>query len=78
MLRIDVKHFILDGYWWKLSQFIILFFLEIYQFFFLFLKLWSDGKILAWNLLNLRFVISVIRTGLLRLKSVLSLSLLVF
>ena len=78
MLRIDVKHLILDGYWWKLSQFIILFFLEIYQFFFLFLKLWSDGKILAWNLLNLRFVISVIRTGLLRLKSVLSLSLLVY
>ena len=52
MFIIDCKHFILDGYWWKIYQFIMLFLLELYQFFFLFFKIWSDGEVLAWNFLR--------------------------
>ena len=48
----ESKHFILNGPWWKLSRFIMVFFLELYLFFFLFFKLWSDREILAWNYLS--------------------------
>ena len=37
--------------WWKIYQFIIVFLLEIYQFFFLVFKNEPDREILAWNLL---------------------------
>ena len=52
MFRVNYKRFILNGSWWKLSQFIIVFFLEIYQLFFLFSKLWSYEEILACNFLS--------------------------
>ena len=52
MFIIYGMHYILDGSWWKLSLFIMLLFLELYKFFFLFLKVWSDGEILAWDLVS--------------------------
>ena len=48
MFRVDGKHFILNESWWKRSQFIIVFFLELYQLFFLFYNFF-----IRW--INLRF-----------------------
>ena len=50
MFRVDGKHFILNEFWWKLSQFIMVFFLELYQFFFLFFK-----TLIRWRKFNLEF-----------------------
>ena len=62
MFRVDGMHLILYGYWWKLSQFIMVLFLEllslcheIYQFFFLFFK-----DFLIWRNLVLEFALKVI------------------
>ena len=52
MFRVESKHFILNVLWWKLSQFIMVFFLEICQFFLFLLKIWSDGEMLAWDFLS--------------------------
>ena len=55
MLRVDDKHQILNGSWWKLSQFIMMFLLELYQFFFLFFK-----TLIIWINLSLLFSLKVI------------------
>ena len=51
---VDTKHFILNGSWWKLSQFIMVFFLELYQFS-MFSKLWSGGEIIGLKFLSKYF-----------------------
>ena len=51
----DSKHFILNESWWKLSQFIIVFFPELYQFFFLFFNI-----LIRWRNLTLGFDLKVI------------------
>ena len=51
----DSKRFILNGCWWKLYQFIIVFSLEIYQFFFSFFE-----NLIWWINLGLGFSIKVI------------------
>ena len=48
-LRGESKHFIFNMILWELVWLHFLFSLELYQWFFLILILWSDGKILDWN-----------------------------
>ena len=55
MFRGESEKFILNKYWWKLSQFIMVLFLELYQFFFLFLK-----TFIRWINISLGFSIKVI------------------
>ena len=50
MFRVDGKHFILNGWWSKISQFIMVYFLEFYQFLFLFFK-----TLIRWRNINLEF-----------------------
>ena len=40
MFRFNSKQLIFNGSWWKLYQFIVVYFLELYQCFLLFFKLW--------------------------------------
>ena len=56
IFRGESKHFILNGSWWKLSLFIMVFFFELYQFFFLFFK-----TFISWRNLSLEFALKVIR-----------------
>ena len=55
MFRVDGNHFILNGSWWKLSQLIMVFFLEIYQFLFIFFK-----TLIRWINISLEFYLKVI------------------
>ena len=55
MFRGDSKHFTLNGYWWKISQFIMVFFLELYQFLFWFFKTFP-----RWRNISLEFTLKVI------------------
>ena len=48
----ESENFSLNGYWWKPSLLIMVFFLELYQFFFWFVELCSDGESWAWNVLS--------------------------
>ena len=50
MFRGESRHFILNEYWWKLSQFIMVFFLKIYQLFFLFFITFIRWRNLSLNL----------------------------
>ena len=52
MLGGDSKYLILNGYWWKPSQFIMVFPLNFINASFRFSELWSDVKILACNFLS--------------------------
>ena len=55
MFRVDGKHFIFNGSWGKLSQFIMVLFLECYQLLFLFFK-----TFIIWRNLSLEFSLKVI------------------
>ena len=55
IFRVDGKHFILNGSRWKLSQWIMVLFLELYQLFFLFFK-----TLIIWRNLVLEFSLKVI------------------
>ena len=48
IFRGDIKHIIFNGSWWKLSQIIMVFFLELYQFYFLLFK-----TLIRWRNLSL-------------------------
>ena len=55
MFIVDGKHLILDGSWWKCSWFTMMFFLELYQFFFLFFRI-----LFRWRNIFLVFSLNVI------------------
>ena len=64
MLRDESKHFILNGYLWKLYRFIMVFPIKLYQFYFFKNKLWYDlsRKFASRFLVSLRLELVDLKT----------------
>ena len=56
----ESKHFMLNGYWWRISQCIMIFFLELYQSFFftpnLFIIWWSPSLEFSLKMIFRRWI----------------------